>query len=312
MATTAIASRGRDVSHYQGIVDWPAAKARDRITWAMCKAIEGTLYTDPTFTANYAGAAKAGLTRGGYAYADPSKSPTSQAARLVSMVKPVAGRDFVCLDLEAAPANMSQTELRAWRQAFSAQIRKSAPGVAYGIYEGGYAHNGSGAGIGPDECEWWMFPRYASMDPTTHWPTVFNPAFAPNLTGFSAPQVWQYSPNVNGFDASVSTLTATQLVTLQGELSMTDITEILDAIAQIPKKVAMYNDPAWYPGGAPLYTLWGEASKAVTLPSAEEIAAAVVAALPAAATGGLTADQVEQAVAKVLTGGTAAVPAVPA
>lgn len=317
MTTTAVASRGRDVAHYQGIVDWPAEKARDHITWAMCKAIEGTTYTDPTFAANYGGAARAGLVRGGYCYADPGKSATAQAKRLVSTVDPVAGADFLCLDLEAAPSKMTQAQVRAWRQAFSAQIRKSAPGVGYGIYIGGYAHNGSGAGIGPDECDWWMFPRYASMSPTTHWPTSVDPDCAPNMTGFPRPHVHQFSPNVYGYDASVSVLTAAQMANSQGELSMADVQQILDAIALIPKNVVMYNDPAWYPNGAKVYDLLGQAAKADDalsavgkLPTAEQIAAAVVAALPAAEGGAsITVEQVEQALAKVLTGGTAAVTA---
>jgi len=42
------------VSHYQGTIDW-AQVAASGIQFAMCKATEGTTYTDPTLSYNYNG-----------------------------------------------------------------------------------------------------------------------------------------------------------------------------------------------------------------------------------------------------------------
>ncbi|WP_236790749.1 GH25 family lysozyme [Amycolatopsis sp. GM8] len=64
---------GFDVSHYQGNVDWTGAVASGA-KFVYMKATEGTDYTDPQFTANYANSANAGLARGAYHFALPSDS----------------------------------------------------------------------------------------------------------------------------------------------------------------------------------------------------------------------------------------------
>src|SRR5271165_411558 len=40
--------KGMDISHYDGTIDWPTAKAGG-ISFAFAKATESTNYTDPTF-----------------------------------------------------------------------------------------------------------------------------------------------------------------------------------------------------------------------------------------------------------------------
>lgn len=209
-AATTICSRGRDVSHYQGRVNWKAERA-DGVVWAMAKATEGLGFTDSEFAYNWLAIAFARIVRGAYHYADPGLSPELQAQRFVNVVKPKAGRDFLCLDLEKAPTWMSQGQVRAWRQRFSAEIRRLAPGVTYVIYVGGYAHNGSGAGIGPDECDAWMFPEYPGIG---SWPSSFTPRLGVNTTGFRVPIIWQFSYTVRGFDASVATVTGPELPAL--------------------------------------------------------------------------------------------------
>lgn len=62
---------GIDVSHYQGVIDWPAV-ARAGIKFAYIKASEGAVFSDPAFVANVAGARAAGLLVGAYHYLDGS------------------------------------------------------------------------------------------------------------------------------------------------------------------------------------------------------------------------------------------------
>ncbi|KAF5390923.1 hypothetical protein D9757_004056 [Collybiopsis confluens] len=60
--------KGIDVSHYQGTIDWAAVVANG-IKFVFIKATESTDFLDPNFSANYDGATKAGLIRGGYHFA---------------------------------------------------------------------------------------------------------------------------------------------------------------------------------------------------------------------------------------------------
>ncbi|GHF41605.1 GH25 family lysozyme [Streptomyces morookaense] len=65
--------RGLDVSAYQETVDWSSVAA-DGASFAYIKATEGTSYTSSRFSAQYAGAAEAGLIRGAYHFARPDTS----------------------------------------------------------------------------------------------------------------------------------------------------------------------------------------------------------------------------------------------
>ncbi|PIL23612.1 hypothetical protein GSI_14925 [Ganoderma sinense ZZ0214-1] len=65
--------KGIDVSHYQGTVNFAAAKANG-VSFAFIKATEGHTYKDPSFSANYVAATNAGILRGGYHFAHPDSS----------------------------------------------------------------------------------------------------------------------------------------------------------------------------------------------------------------------------------------------
>ncbi|KAH8900784.1 N,O-diacetylmuramidase [Thozetella sp. PMI_491] len=64
---------GFDISHYQGTVNFAAAKSGGA-GFVIIKATEGTTYTDPTFSDHYIGATNAGLIRGGYHFAHPGET----------------------------------------------------------------------------------------------------------------------------------------------------------------------------------------------------------------------------------------------
>ncbi|MEV5746192.1 GH25 family lysozyme [Actinoallomurus sp. NPDC052308] len=70
---------GVDVSAYQPKVNWASVKARGN-RFAYVKATEGVRYVSSTFTAQYAGARKAGLDHGAYHYATPNTSSAKRQA----------------------------------------------------------------------------------------------------------------------------------------------------------------------------------------------------------------------------------------
>ncbi|KAK7451788.1 hypothetical protein VKT23_012467 [Stygiomarasmius scandens] len=65
--------KGIDVSHFQGNVNWNTV-FNNGIRFVFIKATEGTTFTDPNFSNNYAGATNAGLIRGAYHFAHPDAS----------------------------------------------------------------------------------------------------------------------------------------------------------------------------------------------------------------------------------------------
>ena len=100
LETRASKPKGIDVSHYQGTVNFNAAKA-DGVVFTFIKATEGhstsfrlpstteacsplhflTAYKDASFSANYEGATKAGILRGGYHFAHPDSSSGAVQAK---------------------------------------------------------------------------------------------------------------------------------------------------------------------------------------------------------------------------------------
>src|SRR5258708_3344786 len=58
-------TKGVDVSHYDGTIDWVAAHGAG-IDYAFMKATESTGFVDPTFAANFKNAKAAGVIPGAY------------------------------------------------------------------------------------------------------------------------------------------------------------------------------------------------------------------------------------------------------
>lgn len=72
---------GIDVSHHNGVVNWPLVATQCRYGFA--KATEGTGWKDPQFDRNYQGIRDAGLIRGAYAFARPSKRAGGSESAIV-------------------------------------------------------------------------------------------------------------------------------------------------------------------------------------------------------------------------------------
>ena len=102
---------GLDVSHHQGIIDWPAV-AEQGFRFAMIKATEGGDFKDPRFKENWANARAAGLAVGGYHFYTFCRPVEDQAANLLLTV-PIETSSFPpTLDLEFG-GNCSKRPTRA-------------------------------------------------------------------------------------------------------------------------------------------------------------------------------------------------------
>jgi hypothetical protein len=260
-----------DVSAYQGTTV-PAVDA------VFVKATEGKGYVSAKFKAQYASAKSKAKHRGAYHFARPEESSyKDQVKRFLDVVQPVVG-ESVWLDLEAS--KLSQATTNAWARGWGDYMRDQAPGITSGSYLGrGYVVNNTGRDLSKHFDRWW-FPQYpsayqvmglvagdqaaeeeerrrvanrSSLIPgrtpvaamTTKWPPSLTPWLpATNTTGWKLPDIWQFTDNWQGLDASVSGLTLAQLAgggqkpTPQEEIDMIarDVKPGMDAKTEFPLK----------------------------------------------------------------------------
>lgn len=306
-----------DTSHHQGplsVTFLKQLKAKHGLSILMAKCTEGMTFTDSEFAATRIAAKAAGYAFGAYHYVDANDSgPITQARRFFSIFKPRAG-DFWCMDLERSDG-LSQVELNAWAMGFGDEMRRLWPGSAL-AYLGGYSGNGTGRGASL-HFDGWMFPRYASMNPSTAWPSAVAPRVDANTTGWLRPHIWQWTPALPpGIDASVSSLTVAELAapssTPGGDLVLaaSQFDQLMVAIANIPHDVQAYHQED-ADGNPTTDQAWGYLQDAATNSAAalailktvtpQSIAAAVWAARPPdAGDGGLTLEQIGDEVEKRL------------
>jgi lysozyme len=91
-------AQGIDVSHRQGHIQWQKVKASG-ISFAFCKATEGTSFNDPLFIENVQLAKKAGISVGGYHFlrATTAAQGVEEANHFIAGVQKAGG--FNVLDL---------------------------------------------------------------------------------------------------------------------------------------------------------------------------------------------------------------------
>lgn len=98
-------ARGIDVSRWQGEIDWSRVAAAG-ITHAIVKMTEGGSYTDPRFTAHFAGMLANGLEVGVYHYFRAlSSTPREQLDNIRERLREVnfeIGRHIVAIDVETS------------------------------------------------------------------------------------------------------------------------------------------------------------------------------------------------------------------
>lgn len=115
----AVTTRGIDVSHYQGAIDWASVAGSD-VTFCFIKATQGSSYVDPYFHQNWAASAAAGLLRGAYHFGVPSEDPVAQASRFHEVVGPLDARALPpVLDLETMDGQ-TPADVLQWTLAFLA------------------------------------------------------------------------------------------------------------------------------------------------------------------------------------------------
>jgi len=181
---------GVDVSHWQGYINWNAARASG-IEFAYIKATEGTGYLDSSFDSSYPRAYYAGVVRGAYHFALPNRSAGWVQANFFVNNGGAWSADNRTLpgmlDIEYNPYGsvcygMSQTSMVAWIRSFISQYhyRTGRWAVIYTTLDwwsrctgnyGGFASNNplfvaryaSSAGTLPRSWSFWTIWQYTSV-----------------------------------------------------------------------------------------------------------------------------------------------------
>jgi len=117
-------SRGIDVSHYQGAIDWPAV-ARDHVAFAYVKATEGVDDHDAQFARNWRGARRAGIRVGAYHYFVFCRSGRAQARNFLAVAGTGGAALAPAVDLEpgrSCPARLTGRQMRRELDEFLAVV----------------------------------------------------------------------------------------------------------------------------------------------------------------------------------------------
>lgn len=101
-APSAYPVHGIDTSRWNGVIDWPAARAAG-VNFAFLKATEGGDLLDPTFQENWRGARAAGVAHGAYHFWYHCRPAAEQARWFIRHVPREAGALPPVLDMEWTP-----------------------------------------------------------------------------------------------------------------------------------------------------------------------------------------------------------------
>lgn len=224
--------------HIFDISGFQASTAPNGADAVFIKATEGSGYTSAEYSAQMASARSKSKAQGAYHFARPEQSSgASQADRFLAVAKP-RPTDILWLDLEAS--QLSQAATNAWAKDFANRLKAKAPDNVRGIYMGaGYASSGTGKGLSAYFQRWW-YPQYPSAYQmagedaealraanrshatpdrtpiaamTSKWPPAMSPWLPSGLTcGWRQPDIWQFTDNFGGLDASITPLTLAELV----------------------------------------------------------------------------------------------------
>lgn len=107
-----MATKGIDVSHWQGDIDWNKVAA-DGVSFAFLKATEGTSYVDPTFYKNAEGARAAGIKVGAYHFArfGTREEALAEVNHFLNTVKKTTLSYPLVLDLEVDQKKVGKSQL---------------------------------------------------------------------------------------------------------------------------------------------------------------------------------------------------------
>lgn len=93
-------TRGIDVSHHQGKIDWNQVAQDQDIQFVYIKATEGNDFTDDQFSANWQGAKAHGFRTGAYHYFSMKSSGVEQAQHFIQVVPQEANSLPPVIDVE--------------------------------------------------------------------------------------------------------------------------------------------------------------------------------------------------------------------
>ena len=153
---------GLDVSHYQGVIEWPEVAAAQP-AFIFIKATEGRSLRDHAFLHNWTKAGEAGIRRGAYHFFRPEVDPAEQASLFFGTVLLQPGDFPPVLDVEDAgnlPPTLLVSAVREWLDL--AELRY---GVKPILYTGQNFYNRYLAGKFNDYPLW--LARYDRQQPVT-------------------------------------------------------------------------------------------------------------------------------------------------
>ena len=184
--------RGFDVSSYQGAEPWQSFVTKYGISYGFAKATEGLTWNDPTFAANWAGMAAAGIVRGAYHFAHPRNDPVAEAKHFLNVVKPSLDTDLLLLDLEVSELDAAGT--RNWTIAWADAVTSLTAGKYNpGLYNGGYMQVSTSLGW-RNHFGYWMYPNPITKYDNGSWPSAISPPNMPRPNNWGGlPDFWQFS-----------------------------------------------------------------------------------------------------------------------
>ncbi len=169
-------TRGIDVSHYQGNINWRTVAGDRNVSYVYIKATEGMNLVDNMYYQNLRAAHAAGIPVGTYHFFSPTASVTTQINNLISAMPNLREQDLVpMIDVETI-GKASAENFRSRLRQFLASVEQKY-GVKPIIYTGTNFYNKYLCGYFDDYL--FMIAKYSEGFPELHG----NPKFA----------IWQYS-----------------------------------------------------------------------------------------------------------------------
>jgi lysozyme len=182
--------KGVDVSHFDGTVDWAAARG-DGITFAIIKATEGTTFVDNHFAANWANTRAHGIIHGAYHFFRPKSDPVAQADFFVKIAgSPKSGDLPPVIDLEVTDG-LTAAQVAAGARTFLQRVQQATGRVPM-IYTSVRVFNsllGGPAGFSPYSlwvANWNVRCPNIPDPPWTRW-TFWQSSATGTVAGFSDP-----------------------------------------------------------------------------------------------------------------------------
>jgi GH25 family lysozyme M1 (1,4-beta-N-acetylmuramidase) len=188
-------SVGIDVSDAQGEINWRAVGADDRnISFAFCKATEGTTFQAKSFQANWRGVKELGLVRGAYHFFRMTSAPLDQARNFLDTVKPQRG-DLLALDVERNDGKSAASVLDG-AEKWVAEVRSKAPDNRLLLYSGHFWRDVLGNPSDNFGLKLWL-PAYVEEDRL--------PSLTPRAWQREGWLIWQYtdSGRIDGIGTNV-------------------------------------------------------------------------------------------------------------